>query len=303
MPRFRSHTTAGFTLIELLVVLAIIAALIGLLVPAVQKVREAANRSTCSNNLRQLGLATHHCHDQFGRFPPGLGWFPGPTSGAYGIVFFHLLPYLEQDNLYKSSYANGTHFAGNNNVYATPVKSYLCPSDPSVGPQGRVTDNQGKTWGAGCYAGNAQVFCEVDRDGVIRNPQGTPRVPASFPDGTSHTLLFAEKYARCTNGNYREGGTFWAYWLTDSSLQPLHPGFAISWNGYSIGPGSKFQVQPSPYLGNCDTTLASTAHAGAMLVCLADGSVRALSAAVSRTTWWSACTPAGHEVLGPDWNH
>src|SRR4051812_20009351 len=87
---------AGFTLIELLVVIGIIGLLIGLLLPAVQKVREAANRTKCQNNLHQVGLAAHMCHDTNSKLPPALGWFPGVASGAHGPAVFHLLPYLEQ---------------------------------------------------------------------------------------------------------------------------------------------------------------------------------------------------------------
>src|SRR5579885_3200079 len=107
--RFSMRARPAFTLIELLVVIAIIAVLIALLVPAVQKVREAAARTQCTNNLKQLGLATHNCNDVFKRLPPVFGWFPSDDNSVgsgtgYGSVLFHLLPYIEQQALYKNSY-------------------------------------------------------------------------------------------------------------------------------------------------------------------------------------------------------
>src|SRR5437763_3889069 len=147
-PRPAGDQRRGFTLIELLVVIAIIAILIGLLLPAVQKVREAANRVKCSSNLKQLGLAAHHYHDVNGHFPPGIGYYP-PASGAFGTYFFHLLPYVEQDPLYRSALAvvafpppagpTAVYYPGNNNVYSRRVAVFLCPSDPSVGSDGVVT--------------------------------------------------------------------------------------------------------------------------------------------------------------------
>jgi prepilin-type N-terminal cleavage/methylation domain-containing protein len=306
--RSRSPGREGFTLVELLVVIAIIAVLLGLLLPAVQKVREAAARIQCGNNLKQLGLATHHCHDQFNHLPPGIGWFPGAgPPGGFGTTLFHLLPFLEQDNLYRSAGSGGIYSATNNGVYAAPLKTFLCPSDPSVGPGGVVQDDQTpqNPWGAGCYAGNVQVFARVDANGNLIDGQGAARIPASFPDGTSNTILYAEKYARCSNA-FLDGGSYWAYANTDPTVPgfgPKHPGFEISfWGPNAIGPGSKFQVQPNPYRGSCDPTRASTAHPGGILVGLADGSVRPLSPALSGTTWWYACTPAGGEVLPDDWN-
>jgi prepilin-type N-terminal cleavage/methylation domain-containing protein len=302
MVRFRLRRSPGFTLIELLVVLTIIGALVGLVVPAVQKARESANRAQCANNLRQLGIASHHYHDDHGKLPPGIG-YRGSQGDVYGNVFYHLLPYVEQDTLFEASLKNGFYFAGNNVVFAKPVKVFLCPSDPSVGGDGLVKNNQGQVWGAGCYAGNVQVLCKVDGRGNLLDPQDYASFQAKFQDGTSNTILFAEKYARCTNPGYPEGGSFWAYWITGPFVQPLHPGFAISWNDHSIESGSKFLSRPNPFLGNCDPTLASTAHLGGIQVVLADGSVRTISSSVSGATWWAACTPQGGEVLGADWNN
>jgi prepilin-type N-terminal cleavage/methylation domain-containing protein len=310
----------GFTLIELLVVIAIIAVLIGLLLPAVQKVREAASRMTCANNLKQLGLAAHHYHDSHQHLPPVIGYYP-PASGAFGTCFFHLLPFIEQDNLYRSALGSvpfpdgprAVYYPGNNNVYSQPVKTFLCPSDPSVGADGVVAIN-GVAFGASSYAPNARVI----GDRVAGSPQGKARIPADIQDGTSNTILLAEKYARCTNTNmgpqFQDGGTAWAYGGAPQfpwQPPPMSPprlgfapafavrGFAAAGATNAIGEGSIFQVQPRE--GNCDPTRASTAHAGGILVGLADGSVRTLARSMSGATWWAAVTPEVGEVLGSDW--
>jgi prepilin-type N-terminal cleavage/methylation domain-containing protein len=314
----------GFTLTELLVVIGIIALLIGLLLPAVQKVREAANRIKCFNNLKQLGLAAHNYHDSQGHLPPVIGYYP-PAGGTFGTCFFHLLPFLEQDDLYRSALGSvpfpppdgptAVHFPGINNVYTQPVKTFLCPSDPSVGPNGVVTIN-GFPFGASSYAPNAMVI--ADRSAM--SPQGKARIDTDIPDGTSNTILHAEKYARCTKPTmalqFRDGGTAWAYsgavpfpWQPPP-MSPLCPGFtpafairAYAANGApdATGAGSIFQVRPTPFDGNCDPTRAATAHPGGILVGLADGSVRTLAPTMSGKTWWAAVTPDGGEVLGSDW--
>lgn len=330
MPQFVTNARRrGLTLIELLVVIAIIAILIGLLVPAVQKVRETANRAQCANNLKQLGLAAHNYHDQHKHLPPGIGYTPVATNKVFGTYFFHLLPYLEQGNLFDSSLASApflppvgptvVYYPGNKKVYSKRVAVFLCPSDPSVGPDGVVAID-GFLFGASCYGPNALVSGKADLTTTpfTLNAQGKARLHADFTDGTSNTILYAEKYARCTNTamaqQFQNGGTTWAYSANPTfpwqpppmtlPVKPFQPGFcvpAMANQGApnAIGPTSKFQVQPPP--SDCDPTRAATAHAGGMQVGLADATVRTLAPSLSGTTWWQAVRPSDGEVLGPDW--
>jgi prepilin-type N-terminal cleavage/methylation domain-containing protein len=322
----------AFTLVELLVVIAIIGVLIGLLLPAVQKIREAAARIQCANNLKQLGLACQNSNDTHGQLPPATGYYPGSQGpGAYGTAFFHLLPFIEQDNLYNST-ADGlgnyiSLYPGGPAppfglplppaapAYAHGVKVFLCPSDPSVSTDG-VLNIQGFNFGAGCYALNALIFAKVDTYYNYKDPDGRARIPSTFVDGTSNTIMFAEKLAQCGNPVIQSifgvpGGSLWAYDNLDDTSSPSwfgpwHPAFEVSYwavipGTNPVGPASVFQLRPFPFTTNCDPTLASTGHTGVMNVCLGDGSVRNLSSGISGATWFAACTPNGGEVLGNDW--
>jgi prepilin-type N-terminal cleavage/methylation domain-containing protein len=302
----------GFTLIELLVVIAIIAILIGLLLPAVQKVREAANRAQCSNNLHQLTLATHNFADTYNsRMPPLCDGFPiaepdwkgpgaFPTNEQFSTTLSMLLPFVEQQNLYNFSYVEngsgggniGVPFYGCNvptNGGNALVKPYICPSDPSIG-QAAATIWSGHNWGKGdaTYAANLQVFGNP-KGGGYRYWNGQARLPATIPDGTSNTILYAEKYAGCGPG--KPDGNIWA-WGWDLNCGPVF--------GSINGPQVWLQ-QPNPWTTNCNPRYASSPHTGGMNVGVGDGSVKFLAQGMSPTTFWFALTPQGGEVLGPDW--
>ncbi len=198
----------GFTLIELLVVIAIIAVLMALLLPAVQKVREAANRINCGNNLKQIALAAHDYHGDYQAFPPGVYQLSFPSAPRFrGItVFVYLLPYLEHDKLSRGwdriNPLNNT-LGGPSSRTATVIKTLICPSDEIR--DNPVDTGNGRWYGLTSYGGNAGARSYdplfATNDGIFHvigpgsqtNPAGGPIRIADVRDGLSNTILFGER--------------------------------------------------------------------------------------------------------------
>lgn len=250
----------AFTLVQLLIILVLLLLLFGLLIPVIAQLRVASSREQGFNNLRQLAIAVHNYHDVYKRMPPTVG----TLNNQSGPVHFHILPFIEQDNLFKQADGKVWH----KGVNTTPISTYVDPNDPSAPPNHKFQGGLATT----NYAANWMVF------------KSGETTLLNIPDGTSNTLMFAQRYQVC-NGT----PTAWGY----PALYTWAPMFGY----YSQG---RFQSRPNQ--ADCDPTLAQSIQEGGIQVAMSDGSSRLLNDALSPTTWWLLIDPADGVAIGNDFN-
>jgi prepilin-type N-terminal cleavage/methylation domain-containing protein/prepilin-type processing-associated H-X9-DG protein len=322
-----SRRRPGFTLIELLVVIAIIAILIGLLLPAVQKVRAAAERVKCQNNMRQIGLACQEYETATGRFPPN-GTYPvGATSADSYSALTRILPYVDQDALYQLVDLNASA-TSQPALTGQRIAIYVCPSEPNDVQRASNPPRYPTTYGAN--VGTWFVYDPakgVGGNGAFPVNRGTTL--ADFPDGTSNTVGFAEVKAY---GKYLFGDAG----LAGDTPTPESPADLVALGGqlmadahtgwtegqtfqtgvtfvfppnaevlYTAADGSIHNVDyVSCHEGSSSTNLSFAAmtsrsyHAGGINVLLMDGSVRFVSNTIEQATWRVLGTRDGGEIPG-----
>jgi hypothetical protein len=251
----------------------------GLLLPAVQRVREAVARTQDANNLKQQTLALQNCNDTYGILPPVYNNFPNPNGAmgppaGMGTLQYFLLPFLEQQNIFNSV-AMSSDYATN-----TPLQVFMGPSDPTMPADGLVT-MLGESCGVCSYASNYLVFGN--------SPGGSAKIPSTFSDGTSNIIVFGERYTVC-------GGMAVGWQMGMCGNPPTWPYYYTS--AYYL---SLMLPQLAPSVNACDPMRLQSPYAAGLMVGMGDGSVRLVSSGVSQNSWNLALNPSDGQTFDSSW--
>jgi prepilin-type N-terminal cleavage/methylation domain-containing protein len=311
---FRQRRRHAFTLIELLVVIAITAVLIGLLLPAVQRVREAANRTRCANNFKQVALACHNYHDACGKFPACMlnGRVTDPNWPNWSFLA-RLLPYIEQDNLFRAGNIPTNTMVESQAQIACQIPTFLCPTDPlsNQGPRGgdncvagvpagltNIKGVSGANWGSGPVS--SAIWLGIDPEWVNPDQSGNcngmrygdgifwdqfiflgenrPIAIADITDGTSNTFMLGEALAeQCDENN-------WAHAFDCVATCALDPNVKRA-DGTAYDPEDWH-----------NTNGFGSLHPGGLQFAMADASVHFVSDTIPRALYRALATRAGGEI-------
>ncbi|ADB17405.1 protein of unknown function DUF1559 [Pirellula staleyi DSM 6068] len=307
----RARTRLGFTLVELLVVIAIIGVLVALLLPAVQAAREAARRTQCQNNFKQIALGMHNHHDVHLALPAGMG----PSGCCWGTWQVLILPYVEQTNVFdkyvnwggNDSTNGGTRYSGapnTTNVTNIRFKAFTCPSDQPNSPIGSITNhnyavNFGNTSGAQHATLNSVTFQQapfaVSKNLTDNKFKGYNL--AHILDGTSNTLMVGEVLQG--QGSDLRGFTWWGDACQFTTY--LAPNSPLPDRIYTAGYCNNLPLRnlPCAVSSSSDPSMfaSRSRHPGGVQVALCDGSSRFISQTVDMNVWRAISTAQGSEAV------
>ncbi len=316
----RPHRRGGFTLIELLVVIAIIAILIGLLLPAVQKVRDAAARTQCSNNLKQASLAVFNYESTYRSLPTSTRP-PGFTTAPRISWTIGLLPFIEQQNV-RNLYDLTSNWDSPNNLVLTsqPIKIFKCPSSPN--PSLLDGDPQTNVWNlvaVSDYAasvGISPLATNINTTGqVIKGmlPKNETATLGAVSDGLSNTLMLIESVGRPqiyqmgrpvgSVPTQKINGGGWARPASDMDFLPSTPDGTTFPGSCAVGctNGYNYPAYAAPPFGTEGTSAPYSGHAGIIVSAFGDGSVRTISNSISLYTFATLVTASNGEIPGSDY--